>query len=93
MGLSFFDQYSILHLAVGIVAYFWSISFITLIILHIIFEYVENTRTGMDFINRYFKCWWPGGKTHPDSLINKISDILFCGLGWMISYKLDQFYK
>lgn len=93
MGVSFFDQYSILHLAVGVIAYFWSVSFFVLILLHSIFEYIENTRQGMDLINTYAKRWWPGGKTHPDYLINKISDTLFCGLGWIISYQLDILYK
>ena len=91
MGLLIFDQYSILHLAMGIVAYFWSISLFTVIVLQIIFEFVENTQIGMNIINTYF-IWWPGGKPYHDSLLNSISDTVFTGIGWLISYKLDKMY-
>jgi hypothetical protein len=93
MGLRFFDQYSILHFAVGIMAYFWSISLFITIIVHILFEFIENTPIGMQFINTYFIGWWPGGKTHPDNLLNRTSDVVFTGLGWGISYWLDMIYK
>lgn len=93
MGFRFIDQYSILHFSVGVLAYFWSISFLTIIAIHILFEFIENTPIGMDIINTYFIGWWPGGKTHPDNLLNKISDTLFTGIGWIISYRLDLLYK
>ena len=41
MGLRAFDQYSILHFAAGVIAYFWSLSFVMTIIIHILFEYIE----------------------------------------------------
>ena len=93
MGLRTFDQYSLLHFATGIIAYFWSISFCITIIIHIMFEFVENTQVGMDFINTYFTLWWPGGKTHPDNLLNRTSDTIFTGIGWIVAYKLDRMYK
>jgi hypothetical protein len=93
MGLRFFDQYSILHFATGIVAYFWSISLFITIVVHILFEFIENTPIGMNFINTYFIGWWPGGKTHADNLLNKTSDTIFTALGWIVSYKLDLMYK
>jgi hypothetical protein len=93
MGLGFFDQYSLLHFAVGVVAYFWSISLFTTTLIHILFEFIENTAIGMNFINTYFIAWWPGGKTHPDNLLNRTSDTIFTGLGWIASYALDKAYK
>ena len=93
MGLRFFDQYSLLHFATGVVAYFWSISLFITVAIHILFEYIENTSIGMDIINTYFIGWWPGGKTHPDNLFNSASDTLFTSLGWLISYKLDKVYR
>jgi hypothetical protein len=93
MGHRFFDQYSLLHFAAGVVAYFWSISFVTIILIHVAFEYVENTTMGMNFINTYFMDWWPGGKTHADSLLNQASDTLFTGVGWLASYHLDRAYR
>ena len=53
MGLNFADQYSLLHFAVGVVLYFWNIPLSLAIILHTIFEIVENTKMGMKFINTY----------------------------------------
>ena len=93
MGLRVFDQYSILHFAVGVVAYFWSVSLFVVIMAHILFEFIENTQVGMDIINTYFIGWWPGGKTHPDSLLNRTSDTIFTGIGWLVSYQLDKMYK
>jgi hypothetical protein len=92
MGYSFFDQYSILHFATGIVAYFWGISLYLTVILHILFELFENTTEGMYFINKYFTMW-PGGKTHADSLLNSTSDTIFTAIGWSVSYWLDKKYK
>lgn len=93
MGLQLFDQYSLLHFAVGVIAYFWSISLLLLLLIHIVFEYVENTQWGMKIINTYFKNWWPGGKTHPDNLLNQSSDTLFSGFGWLVANYLDKVYS
>ena len=93
MGRRWFDQYSLLHLAVGIVAYFWSISLFMTILIHILFEIIENTPFGMNLINTYFQHWWPGGKPYPDSLLNNTTDTIFTGIGWLLAYKLDISYK
>ena len=93
MGLRAFDQYSLLHFAVGIVAYFWSISFLITVVVHILFEFIENTPVGMNLINTYFTQWWPGGKTYPDNLLNKTSDTLFTGIGWITAKYLDDLYR
>tara|TARA_Y100000287_G_scaffold110531_1_gene88656 strand:- start:250 stop:567 length:318 start_codon:yes stop_codon:yes gene_type:complete len=93
MGCYFFDQYSILHFSVGVVMYFWNISFITAFAIHLIFEIIENTKIGMNFINKYFihpgYFSWPGGKNYSDSLINSIGDNVFFILGYIISYYAD----
>ena len=89
MGQYLFDQYSILHFAVGIIAYFWNISFMTTLILHILFEIIENTPYGMHIINTYMKIW-PGGKPYADSFINSMGDNLSTALGWMSAYYLDK---
>jgi hypothetical protein len=92
MGLRFFDQFSVLHFAVGVLAYFWSVSFLITMVIHILFEFIENTPLGMNLINTYFSEIWPGGKTHPDNLLNRTSDTLFTGLGWGLSWWLDRIY-
>lgn len=84
------DQYSILHFASGVVAYFWGMPFIWWMILHIVFEILENTEAGMRFINEYFKLW-PGGKGEADTFINSaVGDNLFAALGWIVSKNLDK---
>ncbi len=92
MGYHWVDQYSLLHFAVGVLAYFWGVSFYITMMLHILFELFENTTYGMWFINKMFPIW-PGGKEHADSIVNNISDIIFTGIGWIVSQRLDKYYK
>lgn len=92
MGYYFIDQFSLLHFAVGVIAYFWGVSFYLTMIIHILFELIENTNEGMYFINKYISMW-PGGKSHADSLLNSTSDMIFTGIGWLISSYLDKKYK
>ena len=93
MGLNFADQYSLLHFAVGVVLYFWNIPLILAIILHTIFEIIENTKMGMKFINTYIihpgYFSWPGGKNYADSLINNVGDTIFFAVGWVLAAYLD----
>jgi len=89
MGFQLFDQYTYLHFAVGIIAYFWNISLLYWIILHSIFEFVENTQKGMNIINKYF-VFWPGGKPKPDSIMNRLGDTFGAIIGWVSAYYLDQ---
>jgi len=88
MGNYLFDQYTLLHFAVGVLLYFWNISLTNTIIIHIIFEFLENTILGMTFINTYFKDLWPGGKPYADSYINIIGDTIGVILGWSLAYSL-----
>lgn len=90
MGTYFFDQYSILHMASGIIAYFFGIKLIHWIIIHVLFEYIENTQYGMNFINSYLKNIWPGGKDKKDTFINSmVGDNFFAIVGWCIAYYFD----
>lgn len=97
MGKTIADQYSLLHFAVGVVSYFWNVSFLLGTVIHIFFEYFENTKSGMNIINKYFVgnsvLQWPGKKEYPDSIINSIGDTIFYSLGWIISYYLDKSYS
>jgi hypothetical protein len=88
MGKRLFDQYTYLHFAVGIIAYFWNISIQKWVILHSIFEFLENTQMGMNIINKYI-VFWPGGKPRSDYGINNIGDTLGAIIGWLSAYYLD----
>lgn len=91
MGVNFIDEYSLLHFAVGIVAFFWGIPFKLWILLHISFEYMENTKSGMSFINNELGNIWPGGKDYPDSFVNSmLGDNFFATLGWFIAYYVSN---
>lgn len=92
MGYRFFDQYSILHLASGVVVYFWGMSLETWVVLHTLFEVLENTPAGRAFITDYFKLW-PGGKKLSDNLLNSVGDTVFAIAGWVLAQALDRFYK
>ena len=90
MGVYFTDQYSILHLASGIVAYFWGVSFTAWFVAHAIFELVENTETGMRFI-RLIKLW-PGGKSHADSMLNSAGDQFYSCIGWGLAHYYSKLF-
>lgn len=89
MGNKLFDQYTYLHFAVGIIIYFWNISLRNMIILHTIFEILENTKMGMNIINNNIT-FWPGGKPQIDSIINIIGDTLGVIIGWGSAYYLNK---
>jgi hypothetical protein len=88
MGINFLDQYSLLHFATGIIAYYFGISFINWSALHFAFEIAENTQFGMKTINTLF-VFWPGGKNYADSWTNRIGDQISGMLGWYVAYQLD----
>ena len=91
MGKNFIDNFSLLHFAVGIIAYFWGIDFWVFNILHILFEIVENTDCGMEVINKGFlKDIWPGGKEYTDSFSNSLADVGFGALGWLLAYLVSN---
>ena len=89
MGYQLFDQYTYLHFAVGIVVYFWNISLLNFLILHTIFEILENTQMGLNIINKYI-VFWPGGKEKSDTIINSVGDTFGALLGWLSAYYLDK---
>jgi hypothetical protein len=91
MGLNIIDQFSYLHLASGIIAYYWGITLKMWTILHIIFELIENTPQGIHIINNYIT-FWPGGKPNADSINNSVSDIIFGILGWMSAYYINYLH-
>jgi hypothetical protein len=91
MGLNIIDQFSYLHLASGIIAYYWGITLKMWAILHIIFELIENTPQGIHIINNYIT-FWPGGKPNADSINNSVSDIIFGILGWMSAYYINYLH-
>lgn len=94
MGVYLFDQYTLLHIAVGILAYFWSVPFLIGMGIHIAFELIENTEWGVRAINRYIidPGWfmWPGGKYVPDTAMNQIGDNLGFAGGWGLAWWLDS---
>ena len=96
MGEYLLDQYSLLHFAVGIIFYYWNVSFSISLIIHIIFELFENTQFGMLIINKVFVGKhifnWPGGKNKSDSFINSfIGDNLSFVCGWLLAKKLNDY--
>ena len=84
MGTYFVDKYSLLHFAVGILFRFFNINFTISLLLHILFEVVENSKQGVYFIDHYLT-FWPGGKQKSDSFINSVGDTVFFALGWFIA--------
>jgi hypothetical protein len=88
MGTNIIDKYSYLHFAVGIIFYYWNIDLFYSIILHTIFEIVENSSFGIHIINNFIT-FWPGGKPSPDTFINCVGDTLFFILGWLSAFQIE----
>lgn len=89
MGYRYFDKYTYLHFAVGVVVYFWNISLFNWVILHTIFEFLENTQMGIHIINQYI-VFWPGGKPQSDTIKNNLGDTLGAICGWASAYYLEK---
>lgn len=89
MGNYWFDQYSLLHAASGVIAYFWGLTLAEWLVLHTIFEIVENTEWGIHVINRYLLVW-PGGKSGKDAIGNIVGDTIAATLGWLVSQQFDR---
>ena len=92
MGNQLLDQYSILHFATGVVAYFWGVELPTWVVAHVSFELLENTEGGMEFINSNLT-WWPGGKPRADEFLNIVGDNLSAVAGWWCASQLDDLGK
>lgn len=90
MGIYFTDQFSLLHFASGIVAFFWKISLINWFILHLIYELITNTYFGIYFINNY--TFWPGGKLDYDTRINILGDQTWGLIGWTFAYFIIWYF-
>lgn len=88
--LGLIDQFSLLHLASGIVAYFWFINLGNWFLIHLLYEIIENTDMYIAFVNMYVPIW-PGGKKKPDSISNSLSDQFFSMLGWILAYVCDYY--
>ena len=89
MGNKMFDQFTYLHFATGIITYFWGISIYVWILIHSVFEFLENTTWGMYAINHFVKMW-PGGKPIKDSNINIFGDTIGAIIGWLSAYYVDK---
>ena len=91
----FVDQYSYLHFSTGIIAYFWGITLPIWIILHLIYELVENFEISIYIINHYITMW-PGGKPYPDPWLNRVGDVFSGAIGWISAAYIDvtgSYYK
>lgn len=91
MGVYFTDKFSLLHFAMGIVVYYWNISFIKWFLIHLIFELTENREKIVKYIDKI--PLWPGGKKKPDTIINSIGDQFYSMLGWLFTHiYLEKIY-
>ena len=89
MGKFIFDQYTYLQFAVGIIVYFWGVKFKYWALIHLLFEIIENSPSGIKFINTKLT-FWPGGKPKADSFINILGDNIGALLGWLAANYLDK---
>lgn len=94
MGVLPVDQFSVLHFAVGILAYFWNVPILMFAIIHILFEIIENRPFFINWINDgSLSKLWPGGKKHADTPINSMFDNLASILGWVLAAEVDRRFR
>ena len=84
------DQYSLFHVAIGIVMYFWSLPFLSFILFNLALEYAETTSIGSNLKHTYLQGWWPGGKSVPTTFLARLSDVMSMAIGIALSYAIDQ---
>ena len=86
MGKLLFDCYSVAHAGFGYLAAQFRIPFIIWVIIHMIFEYAENTEWGMRIINQSFMPFWIGPKDYADSPVNILGDNLATIAGYAFGH-------
>ena len=89
----FIDQYSLLHFASGVTAYFWGVGPWWWFFGHLAWEGFENSDVGIKLVNQYWH--WPG-KTNKlnfkrDSLLNTIGDNVSAQFGYWFAKSLDDY--
>ena len=86
-------QYSLMHFASGVTAYFWGIGPLTWNLIHFGWELFENSTPGLAVVNKYWH--WPGRKKPMvrDSWANSIGDNIAAFAGYYCAEKLDEYGK
>ena len=92
MGQKLIDQYSLLHFASGVFFYFLGIKFEIALLLHTLFEIVENIPLGITNVY-YLHLFWLGGRNEPDSLLNSVGDTVVFVVGFLLSQIIDKLVK
>ena len=90
MGEKIVDKFTYLHFGSGVVIYYWGVSLVWWLLLHTVFEILENTKHGVYFIDNYLTIW-PGGKKAPDTLINSVGDTIAGLFGWLSAYGVAKY--
>lgn len=84
MGRALVDEYTLLHVASGIMAFYWGVPLRYWMTGHTAFELLENTEAGMHVINKW--TMWPGGKDFADTPLNSlVGDTAGALLGWLVA--------
>ena len=92
MGQTMIDEYSWLHLAMGMIFRYFEVGLGWSFVIHTIFEITENSKQGVHFINTYLNMW-PGGKPKADAVINSVGDTVFFVAGWLLADQIIKYYR
>lgn len=84
----FLDQYSLIHMAVGILFYFWKISFFLSTLTQATFMLLNNSEEGSKLFSRYAPQYPYTAKKH-DSWINMVGDNMSFNFGWLLASAVD----
>ncbi len=83
----FLDQYSLIHMAVGILFYFWKISFILSSLTQATFMLLNNSEAGNRILGKYAP-QYPNARKQ-DSWLNMLGDNMSFNFGWLLASAVD----
>jgi hypothetical protein len=84
------DQYSYLHFASGITAYFIGFRLRTWFLLHLVVDLFENSSWGIQIIQQYLKLFLRP-RYGSDPPLNIVMDNVIAILGWLSAYYLERY--
>lgn len=84
------DQFSYLHFASGITAYFFGFKLKNWMLLHLAFDIFDNSNWGIQFVQKYVS-FLKQPRYGSDPPLNIIVDNIISVLGWVSAYYLVQY--
>ena len=84
-----FDNYTYLHFAAGIIAYYWGFTLLEWTVFHLFLDIFERTDFGKKVLHFFIRIWPGRDDNLLESYYNVFGDSASAVLGWLSAYLLD----